>query len=183
VSDQLRTNLLRALALLIVIGTSIFFISIRDQIARFTALGYPGIFLITLISNASVLLPIPGTALVFTTGSIFNPFFVAIAAGLGGGLGEISGYLAGFSGQAVIERFDVYNKIAPWIEKYETWGVFLLACIPNPFFDAVGIAAGVLKMPFHKFLIAAICGNIIKMSLFAFAGAYSIDWLMPPPPH
>ena len=37
-------------------------------------------------------------------GAIFNPIGVAVAAGLGAAIGELSGYLAGFSGQGVVER-------------------------------------------------------------------------------
>jgi len=53
----------------------------------------------------------------------------------------------------------------------------VLALIPNPFFDLAGMAAGMLKMPLPKFLIACLLGKIIKMWIFAYAGAYSINWL------
>jgi len=34
----------------------------------------------------------------------FNPFWVAIASGAGAALGELSGYLVGFSGQPMLEQ-------------------------------------------------------------------------------
>jgi uncharacterized membrane protein YdjX (TVP38/TMEM64 family) len=170
-------NLLRILALLAVIGVTVYIYSIRDRAEEFAAYGYPGIFLIALMANATVFLPAPGVAVVFAMGSIFNPLGVALAAGTGGAIGELSGYLAGFSGQAVIERTDIYNKINPWVQKYGGWAILLLAAIPNPFFDVAGIAAGIAKMPAWKFLLYCWVGQIIKMSMFAFAGAYSLDWL------
>jgi membrane protein YqaA with SNARE-associated domain len=179
VSAEFKKNLLRVLALIFVIGLSVFLVSIRDQITRFAALGYPGIFLTALLANATVLFPAPGAAIVFSMGAVFNPLGVALAAGIGGGLGEISGYLAGLSGQAIIERMDMYNRVAPQIKKYGPFGVFVFACIPNPLFDIVGISAGALKMPFWSFVLAAIAGNIIKMALFAYAGSLSINWLLP----
>ncbi len=173
----LRTNLLRVLALLAVIGITILVYDIRDRIRDFAGYGYPGIFLIALLANATVFVPAPGVAVVFAMGSIFHPLGVALAAGTGGALGELSGFLAGFSGQAVIERTHLYARIGPWVDKYGGWAILVFAAIPNPFFDLAGIAAGVSKMPVLRFLIFCWIGQVIKMSIFAFTGAYSISWL------
>lgn len=170
-------TILRIAAILSVIGITVYIYSIRDRVEDFAVYGYPGIFLIALMANATVFLPAPGVAVVFTMGSIFNPIGVALAAGTGGALGELSGYLAGFSGQAVVGRIDVYNKISPWIEKYGSWTILVLSAIPNPFFDIAGIAAGMAKMKLWRFLLFCWIGQIIKMAMFAFAGAYSIDWI------
>jgi len=170
-------TILRIAAILAVIGITVYIYSIRDRVEDFAEYGYPGIFLIALMANATVFLPAPGMAVVFTMGSIFNPIGVALAAGTGGALGELSGYLAGFSGQAVVGRTDVYNKISPWIEKYGSWTILVLSAIPNPFFDIAGIAAGMAKMKLWRFLLFCWIGQIIKMAMFAFAGAYSIDWI------
>lgn len=171
------TNVLRVLAIAAVIGITVYIYSIRERVEDFAAYGYPGIFLIALMANATVFLPAPGVAVVFAMGSIFNPIGVALAAGTGGALGELSGYLAGFSGQAIVERTDIYNKIHPWIEKYGGWAILVLSAIPNPFFDIAGVAAGMAKMNFWRFLLFCWVGQIIKMAMFAYAGAYSIDWI------
>ena len=169
--------ILRILALAAVVGITVYIYSIRDRVEDFAAYGYPGIFLIAMMANATVFLPAPGVAVVFAMGSIFNPLGVALAAGTGGAIGELSGYLAGFSGQAVVENTKVYNKITPWIEKYGGWAILVLSAIPNPFFDIAGIAAGIAKMSFWRFLLFCWAGQLIKMALFAYAGAYSIDWI------
>jgi membrane protein DedA with SNARE-associated domain len=171
------TNILRVLALLAVIGITYYVFSIRDRVEEFEAYGYPGIFLIALMANATVLLPAPGVAIIYAMGSVFNPFLVGLAAGSGGALGELSGYLAGFSGQAVIERANIYDRIKPWVDKYGGWAILVLSAIPNPFFDVAGIAAGISKMRMRTFLISTWAGQIIKMTLFALAGRYSIDWI------
>jgi len=173
-----KTALLRVLALAAVVGISVVVFSIRDRVEEFAAFGYPGIFLVALLANATVLLPAPGVAVVFALGSIFNPVFVGLAAGSGGALGELSGYLAGYSGQAVIERMDVYSRIEPWVRKYGGWAILVLSAIPNPFFDIAGVAAGIAKMPMVRFLFFCWIGQIIKMTLFALAGAYSVTWIL-----
>ena len=175
---SIRTNILRILALLAVVAITVFVYSIRDRVDEFAAYGYPGIFLVALMANATVFLPAPGVAVVFAMGSIFNPLGVALAAGSGGALGELSGYLAGFSGQAVIENTNVYDRIHPWVVKYGGWAILLLSAIPNPFFDIAGVAAGIAKMSIRRFLVACWIGQIIKMTLFAYAGFYSLDWLL-----
>lgn len=176
-SSKFLTNVLRILALFVVVAITIYIYSIRERVEQFAAFGYPGIFLIALLANATILLPAPGVAIIYAMGAIFNPLGVGLAAGTGGAIGELSGYLAGFSGQAVVERTDTYNRIKPWVDKYGGWAIMVLSAIPNPFFDVAGIAAGIAKMPLHTFLAFVWAGQLIKMTVFAVAGHYSIAWL------
>ena len=169
--------LLRVLILAAVIGLSVFLFSIRDRLQHLEVYGYPGVFIFSLISNATILMPVPGAAFAFAMGGVFHPLGVAVAAGSGGALGELTGYLAGFSGQAVIERMDVYVRIRPWVQRYGPWAILVMAAIPNPFFDLVGIAAGVMKMPIGRFLLFCWAGQVIKMIFIAYAGAFSLNWL------
>jgi membrane protein DedA with SNARE-associated domain len=176
-SSKFVMNLLRILALFAVVGITLFVYSIRDRVEQFATFGYPGIFLIALLANATILLPAPGVALIYAMGAIFNPLAVGLAAGLGGTIGELSGYLAGFSGQPVVERTDIYNRIKPWVDRYGGWAILVLSAIPNPFFDLAGIAAGIARMPLPAFLLFTGMGQLIKMTLFALAGHYSISLL------
>ena len=102
-TSERRSIILRIISLLAVVAISIWIYSIRDQASELAAFGYPGIFIISILANATVLLPAPGVAVVFTMGGILNPFFLGIVAGIGSAIGELSGYMAGYSGQAVIE--------------------------------------------------------------------------------
>jgi uncharacterized membrane protein YdjX (TVP38/TMEM64 family) len=175
--SSLRLNILRILALLAVIGISVYIFTIRDQAERLSAYGYPGIFIISILANATILLPAPGVAVVFAMGSVFNPFFVGVVAGTGAAIGEISAYMAGFSGQGVIENIKLYDRVTSWMQHYGAFTILLLAAIPNPFFDLAGMAAGALKMPVQKFVFWCVIGKIIKMLIFAYTGAYSLNWL------
>jgi uncharacterized membrane protein YdjX (TVP38/TMEM64 family) len=174
---ETRVAILRVLAVLAVIGITVYVYSIREHVQEFAAFGYPGIFMIALLANATVILPAPGVAVVFAMGSIFHPLGVAFAAGTGGALGELTGYLAGFGGQAVVENTAMYARVQPWVQKWGGWGVLLLAAIPNPFFDLAGVAAGTLKMPVWKFLLFCWIGQVIKMAAFAYAGNASLNLL------
>ncbi len=169
--------ILRAAAFAAVVAITLYVFSIRERVQEFAEFGYPGVFLIALIANATILLPAPGVAIVYAMGAVFHPLGVGIAAGTGGALGELSGYLAGFSGQAVIENTQLYERIKPLVKKYGGWAILFLSAIPNPFFDAAGIAAGVVKIPLKTFLFFVWIGQLIKMTVFAYAGNYSIEWI------
>lgn len=172
-----KVNLLRVIVLVAVIGGSLLLINQRAQIQRLAGVGYPGIFVTAMISSASVLVPGPGLAIVFTMGGILHPLGVALAAGSGAAVGEVSAYLAGISGRAVIERIDLYRRIKPQVVKYGPLAIFILGVIPNPTFDLAGIAAGALKMTFWKFFLAVWAAQVIKMTFIAFAGSFSLNWL------
>jgi len=161
-----------------VIAISILIFSLRDRAEQLAIYGYPGIFLLSFLAYATVILPAPGIWIVFAMGAVFHPLGVALAAGSGAALGELSGYLAGFSGQAVVERAELYNRLSFWMQKNGPLTIFVLAALPNPFFDLAGIAAGALKMPIRRFLFWCWIGETVKMLYFSYAGAASFDWIL-----
>ena len=173
-----RITVLRALALLAVIAITVFIYSIRDQAERLEGYGYPGIFLLSLLSNATIVLPAPGIAITFAAGGVFDPFWVGVAAGTGAALGELTGYLAGFSGRGVLEGTAIYQRLLGLTRRFGNWTILMLAIIPNPFFDVAGAAAGALRMPLPTFLLWATIGKLIKMWIVAYAGAFSVDWIV-----
>jgi uncharacterized membrane protein YdjX (TVP38/TMEM64 family) len=170
----------RGAALLIVIAVSIFVFSMRDLVEKSARFGYAGIFLFTLLTYATVILPVPGVTVVFAMGTVLNPLWVGVAAGTGAALGELTSYAAGYSGQAVVEKVALYQRIHGWL-KQRKWKTFVslvvFSAMPNPFFNLAGIAAGALRVPVLSYLFASLIGETIKMWLFAFAGAYSIYWI------
>ncbi len=172
-----RLTVVRILTLAAVIAITVFVFLVRDQIERFRAYGYLGIFLISVLANATVILPAPGIAITFAMGAVFHPIPVAIAAGSGATLGELTGYMAGFSGQGLVEQGRLYERLKSWTVGYGGWAILVLAFIPNPFFDLAGMAAGALRMPLPKFLTWVWIGKFLKMLVFAYAGAASIEWL------
>ena len=179
-SPEKRLLIVRVVILVFVIALTIYLLTIRESIQDLAAYGYPGIFLISLLSSATVLVPVPGVLVTSAAGAIFDPLWVAVFAGLGAGLGELSGYLAGFSGRGVIEKKKWSERLEHWINKYGDLTILVLAIIPNPVFDMAGMTAGALKMPLARFLFWCILGKIIKMLLFAYSGATVIRWLTIP---
>ena len=181
---KLRLNLLRALTFVFVVALSRYIYSIRDRADILVTYGYPGIFLLAVLANATVVLPAPGLVFVFGAGMLkaLSPLGVGVAAGLGATVGELSGYLAGFSGQAVIENRAMYDRLENWMKRFGPATIVVLAFLPFPIFDLAGVAAGALRMPIHHFMFWCALGKIPKMLLIAYLGAYagthSAEWLI-----
>lgn len=169
-SKEKRLIILRWLALLFVIGLTFILFLNRENIQYLEQFGYVGIFLASLLTNASLILPVPGVLITSAMGAVFNPFFVALVAGGGATVGEITGYLAGFSGQRIVEKSKWHTKLEGWMQKYGDITIVVLAFIPNPAFDVVGIMAGAMKIPLYRFLIFCFIGKVLKMLVFAYGG-------------
>lgn len=172
-----RITVLRIAALFFVLALSVGLFLYRHQIAiwikeipSLNYFAYPAIFLLSILANATIILPIPGVALATLLGPVFNPILVAVAAGAGAAIGELTGYLAGFSGRGVVENRKWYDRVVKWMRKYGDLTILVMAIIPNPFFDVAGMVAGAMKMPWWRFIFWCMIGKIIKMLLFAYGG-------------
>ncbi len=168
-----------ALTLAVIISAAVIVIGRQIDPGQFQRYGYPGVFIINLLGNATIIMPVPSLAVVSAVGPFLNPFLVGVVAGLGSALGELTGYLAGYSGRAAVDNRKTYDKIVGWTNKYGLWVIFVLAIIPNPLFDLAGIAAGALKVPLWQFLLVCWAGKTIKMIAFALGGDAFVRFFWP----
>jgi uncharacterized membrane protein YdjX (TVP38/TMEM64 family) len=163
------------LMILFAVAVTALILLFRDKIIQLEKLAYGGAFLAMLIGNATVFLPVPGLIFVYSLGSTLNPLALGLIAGPGAALGELVGYVAGYGSSAVIDNFKIYHRIEGWMRRYGAIVITLLAAVPNPVFDAVGVAAGSLRMKWWRFLIATWIGKTIQCTLIAYAGAFSFN--------
>lgn len=174
-----RPAILRVVALVAVVAISATIIAFRDRLAMLGAFGYPGLFLINFFSSATVVLPMPGLALAFAAGATLNPWLVGLAMGTGAAVGELTGYLAGYGGQGLIENNPTCQRVQRWMHRYGLWVLFVMAAIPNPFFDVAGMVSGILRIPVYRFFVACWAGNVTKATVIAVIGAETIARLSP----
>lgn len=163
-------TIFRIFIFLSVVGITVLLFHYRDEVRRISQYGYLGIFFVSILANATLILPLPGVIFTSAMGAIFSPFWVAVAAGAGASLGELTGYLTGYSGQIVVDRKDWYDRFNRWMSRYGNLTIFILALVPNPLFDLAGMAAGMMSMKIGKFLFWSFLGKFIKMLLFAYTG-------------
>ncbi len=147
---------------------------------QFEGYGYPGIFLTALLGSTVPIWPVPGALASFIGGGLhWNPFFIALAAGTGEAIGELTYYSIGYSGRGVMEKakkWRLYNKFDDLMRRRGSITLFLVSVVPNPFIRFADVAAGAMRFPLRKFFPIVWTGKFIKSLAFAFAGAGILPW-------
>ena len=137
-------------------------------------LAYLSVFGATLVSSLTIIVPAPPIAIsmMVAAATTWNPVIVALAASIGGTLGELSGYYAGYLGKkiAIAEHMAGHNSIADWMHRYGLWAIFFLAFQPVIPFDIGGLIAGAARMPLWRFLPALWAGKLSKYIILCYSG-------------
>lgn len=173
----MKEKLTKIIGLILAISLSVVIFVFRDKLVNFESYGYFGILVISILGNATIVLPVPVILTAFLGGGIFNPFLVGLVSSFGATIGELTGYIAGRTGGALMKtdptspRLRGINKIKKWMAKYGLWTIFVLAVIPNPAFDLAGIVSGATKIPVRKYFLVTWAGKLIKFLTFAYLGS------------
>ena len=179
----LKGRVLPILGIATVVVITVIIFWYRDSITELGALSYPGIFLGSMLWNATVLVPIPSFWIYFGLGTIpgLHPALIGLAGGSGAAVGELTSYMAGYSGRAILklEKRKIYDRVQRWIKKWGFGVIFGFNLVPVFPFDLFGIAAGALRFPLWKFYLACLAGRTLAYGAIAFAGAQG--WIPPLP--
>jgi uncharacterized membrane protein YdjX (TVP38/TMEM64 family) len=165
------------LIILIVIGLTVLIYLERHWIRELGVLGYPGAFLVGLVSSAAMFAPVPGLLVLAAMGTALDPFAAGMLFAVGASLGELSGYFAGFAGQGTVEKVKFYSQMEGYMKKYGGVTIFVLGLIPNVLIDVAGMVAGALRMPWYKFLFWCFLGKVPKCLLVAYGGVAVMHFL------
>ena len=166
-------------AVLLAVGITIALFYYRNQVSQLGDYGYLGAFLVCLVCNATVILPVPGIVVLFALGATLNPVLVALAGATGGIIGEMTGFMVGYGGREVVPgKGRLYARAEQWMRRRGGWAVFILAAVPLPVFDVAGVVAGVLRYPLWKFLLIGWVGKSIKYVILVLAGAWGWEALL-----
>jgi membrane protein DedA with SNARE-associated domain len=184
-----RRRLLFIVALLLVIAITVALqltyglhperlIELRTQL-------YWGAFLISIIGNATLIFP--GAVLVMLSNlgillygstGLYGPIIIGLVGGVGAAIGETTGYVAGYSGREIVARGKMYGRVERWLKKWGAPAIFLFALMPVVF-DLIGIAAGILRFPFWKFLLLCGLGRTILYTVFVTLAALGWKAILP----
>jgi len=168
--NWLKKKLVPLLILLLVIAITVglfFYGRNPEVVAKLASYGYLGAFLISLVGNATVLLPgivlpiLSGLGIVlYSANGLVSPVIIGLAGGAGAAIGEIVGYIAGYSGRGLVENNKLYERLVDWVRQWGAVAIFVFALVPL-FFDLVGLAAGVLRFPLWKFVLLCWLGRTL----------------------
>lgn len=138
--------------------------------------GYFGVFVISLVGAISIVFPIPYTLLIYLLGAVLDPFFLAIAGGVGSAIGEFSGYVLGYYGRVLVgeDQQRKMDYMLKFFYRYGSVAIFLFALTPLPD-DLLFIPLGIMRYKFLKAFIPCFLGKISMCFILAYSGRLSID--------
>lgn len=178
--EYILLGLIAIMAVSIAVGFIAFDIG-TDDVKRW---GYPGLWLVSGLRAASVILPIPGSGLTIAAGAFMDPLFgipvpiaVGVTAGSAESLGEFTGYAAGYSGGRILDQRKLYRRIKAWIRRRAFLTIMVMGLMPSPVFDVAGLAAGASRVPIRIFWPAVLIGKVTRGIIMAAAGFYGIEIL------
>lgn len=161
-----------------------------DSVVNFliSSFGLAGLFVASIVGNATIFFPAPIAVIVFGLGAIAAEkglglgfvILVGIVAGAGAAIGELSGYFVGYLGHQGVRNFsaainrDALEQIEKRLRKRGNWVIFLGSLSPLPF-DIFGLAAGVLRMDLRGFFFATLAGKIIRDIAICLGGYYGAE--------
>jgi membrane protein YqaA with SNARE-associated domain len=179
----LKRNIIYLAGLLLVIaitaGIVYFYRQYPGRIEELTAYGYLGSFVISVIFNATIILPAGNMMIQMALGAtILSPVLVGLVSGAGATIGEITGYVAGRSGRGLVARSQMYNRVEGWLRRWGWLTIFIFSVVPFVF-DLVGIAAGALRYPFWKFLFFCWLGRAILYIFMVWLASLGLKIMLP----
>ncbi len=179
---QLKKKFIPLLTLFLVIAITvgIFLVYGRhpERLAELKGYGYLGAFLSSLIFNVTVILPAGNILLLGTLGAVLpSATLVGLAGGVGAAIGEITGYMAGYSGRGILERSKIYIRVEGWVRRWGAIIIFIFSVFPF-IFDLAGIAAGALRFPFWKFFLLCWLGRTILYVGAVWAAAWGWEAIL-----
>ena len=161
------------------IGITVAMFLLRDKVDSLGNYGYLGAFLISMITSATIFLPVPGIVVLFALAHSLNPLLLALVGATGAIIGEMTGFIVGYGGHEVIHgRSRFFDMAEQWMRRRGAWAVFAVAAVPLPLFDVAGMVAGALRFPLWKFLLIGWVGKCIKFVLLVYAGAWGWDVIL-----
>ena len=181
--DWLTKRLLPLLALLLVVAITVgifyFYKNYPDRVDQLKSYGYLGAFIISLTFNASLILPTGNILILSVLGAVLpSAIVVGLVGGAGAAIGEITGYMAGYSGRGIAQRSKMYERVEGWMRRWGALTILIMSIVPF-IFDLAGIAAGVLRFSFWKFLLLCWLGRTILYIGVALAGAWGWEAVLP----
>ncbi len=173
------------------IGLSVFLVYNWQDVVKLEKHGYLGLFLISLLAGSPIPIPTPSMILTFTLGSLLNPLFIGLVAGLGNTIGNYFIYYTGRAGLKVFSDFSdsnsrlgrlLNNERISKIVKSENWEemaiVFLLFLYPNPAATPLILAMGAERFNLTKFLVVCWSGKTVQGLLLAYFGHLGLGSLL-----
>src|SRR3990172_4228321 len=125
-TGRLRGSLILLLTILLAVVITVVLYLFRDRVVQLGNYGYLGAFLISLVSSATVIVPVPGIVVLIALAAppaSLNPVLVGLAGSTGGIIGEMTGFMVGYGGQEGVHgRSRLYTRLEGGMRGWGSWG-------------------------------------------------------------
>jgi len=139
---------------------------------------------LSFIGAASIIIPIPYTAVLLTVSATgqFNPLLFAAVAGLGSAVGELVGYGLGYAGRGFVgkKRERRLKAMLRLFNRFGAAAVFIFALTPLPD-DLLLIPLGLLRYKLWKVFLPCIAGKFLMFLAIAYVGGAIGQWYVESP--
>ncbi len=175
--EYIKNKVLPVVSLVFVVLIAVVIVLYHDRIAQMGYYGYPSVLLVSMLWNSTIIYPIPSFWIYYPLGSVFFPPLLALAGGAGAAVGELTGYMAGYSGRGLLKKAKGYHRAECWVKRWGSIVIFFFNLIPFFPYDLAGMAAGALRFPLWKFFLLCLAGRSTAYFVVAAVGA---GWIQLP---
>lgn len=140
--------------------------------------GYFGSFILSVLSNLIIFVPIPYLLIVFWLSTVLNPWVLAIVSGFGATVGKVIVYHIGVGGRKLLSE-DQKKKLEfakQIMNKYGALAIFIIAVTPIPD-DILYLPLGMMRFDLLQFFFYCLLGKIVLTAIITVGGHYSYTWV------
>jgi len=149
--------------------------------------GYPGLFAICFLGNATVLVPFPYFVTTFVFGGlrdsvslqfVFDPIVVGLISGIGATLGDMTGYAIGYIGGHYVQdsQREAFLNILAAHPRWTPAVIWFLAVTPLPD-DIVVVPLGAARYSWWRVIIPQCIGKTMFLTAIAWSGRMGLQWV------
>jgi membrane protein DedA with SNARE-associated domain len=167
-----REALIGGISLAITVALSLFIIQHRSYIEQLSHWGYLGLFVISVLTNGTFILPGFGIVITFTMGGVLNPAIVGTIAGIGEAVGAIGAYFTGYAGRRLLQDTNngLYLRFSNIIDHHGSKAIFFISALLSPVFYPFAVFLGIIRFGWVRFFLATWAGRTVKSMILAYLG-------------
>ena len=183
---RVQLSLVQKFAIFIVLSVAFLVITlwVRATLESVGPAGYAVAFLISAAGSATVVIPAPAFAVVVVLTEDLNLWLLGLLSGIGGTVGELSGYWLGTQCRVSINRTRMERVLSRGMSRYGGGVIFAAALLPAVPVDVAGLIAGSTSYPVKRFVFWLALGKIpmtivllyLTVKAFNAAGPY-LRWM------
>lgn len=123
----------------------------------------------------AIIAPLPGNVITITNALVFGPLWGSLLSWFATILGaSLCFLLAKTLGKPFAERIagSSLGRAEAFFKKYGFYAMFLVRIMPLVPFDAISYGAGLVGVPFSRFLLATAVGIVPSILVYSYLGAF-----------